>query len=113
MSKFNFNDHFKSYEDDYLLSPAATLSLIGEATCSPDTPLSGKARALTIVGEVLKEGRTRRFAQIDVLETLLLRPSDGRRRLMLCDSLIKHIGNDAFKAALQRGGFPFLHGDQS
>lgn len=113
MSQFNINDHFKPHGDEYLVSLAGTLSMCGDALHSRDTSIAGKERARRVVNEVLAVGREKKFPQIDVLETMLLRPSNARRRLMVCDRFIKHVGDKAFMDALGRAGFNLRQGDQA
>ncbi|MFT0532227.1 hypothetical protein ACMHYJ_05240 [Castellaniella hirudinis] len=109
----NPSDHIRRHGDEYLFSPAATLSFVSDAINSPDATDEGKVRAFRIIDEMLKEGRVKRFPRIDVLETVLLRPSDPRRRLEVCDSFVKHIGNDEYMAVLERAGFTFDQGSQA
>ena len=87
------NKHFKKHGDEYLLSPAATLTQIARAIHAPDAGPAGTARSRRAIEQVIAAARAEKFEQLDILETLLAADVDGKRLLPVFDALVKCVGS--------------------
>jgi len=95
-------EHFKEKDGEFLLSMAATLVVIAEAIRSPDAGADGKARAQRVIDEVMAAGRTARFEQTEILETMLASGAEAARLLRMCDDLVRCVGAAVVIAIIQR-----------
>lgn len=84
--------HVKKHGDEYLLSPAATLTLIACAVHDPEAGPAGTARARRTIDQVVAVARVEKFEQLDILETMLAAEVDGKRLLPVFDALVKCVG---------------------
>ena len=85
-------EHIKKHGDEYLLSPAATLTLISEAIHSPDSGPEGKVRSKRVIDQVMSAARGAMFQQADILETMLASNAKPARLLPLFDALVECVG---------------------
>ena len=101
-------EHFKEKDGEFLLSMAASLVVIADATRSPDAGADGKVRAQRVINEVMAAGRAARFEQTDILETLLAAGAETPRLLRMCDDLVRCIGPAVVVAIIrsQLGAIP-------
>jgi hypothetical protein len=95
--------HFQEAGGEYLLSAAATLTLIADAIHSPDAGPAGKVRAKRVIDEVMAAARATRFGQADILETMLSTRTDPVRLLPLFEEVVKHVNSWVIAEIVQRG----------
>ena len=95
-------EHVKEKDGELLLSMAATLVVIAEAIRSPDAGADGKVRARRVIEEVMAAGRAEKFAQTDILETMLASGAEAPRLLQMCDDLVRCVGAAVVVAIIQK-----------
>lgn len=103
--------HVSEFEDGYLLSPAATLAVIADATINDSANQIGQARARRVIEDVMVAAREAKFEQVDILDTMVSTGTSAARLLPFFDSLVKRVGAERIVNILQRAVASISKGD--
>jgi hypothetical protein len=99
-------------DDEGHLSAAGMLTIAMDVTFDLDYPWTGRKRAFTVAGELLRLGRLHGLPRVDYYRLRFAWRKPPKRVLTKACEVLSSVSDDEIMAALARGGFnPMGTGD--